>query len=340
MEEIILSPDEKAKLIKLHKNLKEKRLADRVKCILLLGSGYTHKQIAEILLLDDRTIGRYKELYSKGTDQLLEWNYKGRVTKLTKEQEKELSKHIEEQLYSSSKEIVAYIKLKYDVDFTHDGLVITLHRLGFSYKKTKSVPSKANRERQENFVKEYKKLRANLKSDEIIYFMDAVHPTHNSSPGYAWIKKGMEKEIKANTGRQRLNISGVYSPLDQEVIIRDDEKINSESTIEFFKMIELKHPELKRIYIILDNARYYHSKEVKHYLLTSKIELISLPSYSPNLNLIERLWKLLKEEVIYNRYYEKFTDFREAIYGFFEEKIPSLKSQLSTRLAENFRLVN
>ncbi|MDH4128752.1 MAG: IS630 family transposase, partial [Spirochaetota bacterium] len=77
----------------------------------------------------------------------------------------------------------------------------------------------------------YEELIANLKPDEKVYFMDAVHPTHNSISAYGWIKTGTEKKIKANTGRQRLNINGVYSPMDNEIIIRDDKTINSESTI-------------------------------------------------------------------------------------------------------------
>ena len=114
-------------------------------------------------------------------------------------------------------------------------------------------------------------------------------------PAYGWIKRGKEKGVKSNSGRQRIKINGVYSPIDGEIITRNDERINSQSTIELLKTIENKHPELSKIFIIRDNAKYYSSQLVKEYLETSKIEFIPLPSYSPNLNLIERLWKFFKK---------------------------------------------
>ena len=70
------------------------------------------------------------------------------------------------------------------------------------------------------------------------------------------------------------------------------------------------------MHVFCDNARYYKNKEVKKFLETSKIELHFLPPYSPNLNLIERLWKWMKERVMYNSYYESFEGFRNAVLGF------------------------
>lgn len=217
-------------------------------------------------------------------------------------------------------------------------MVITLHRLGFSYKKTKHVPSKANKEKQEEFLESYKKLRKELKQTEKIYFMDGVHPTHNSMPAYAWIKTGADKEIKSNTGRQQININGVYSPDDQEIIIRDDASINSTSTFELLKQIESKHPELTKIYIVRDNARYYVSKEVQAHVSTSRIEFVPLPSYSPNLNLIERLWKLMKKKVMYNKYYPDFEGFKNAIYDFFETGPLIYRDEIKSLLTENFHI--
>jgi len=148
--------------------------------------------------------------------------------------------------------------------------------------------------------------------------MDGVHPTHNVMPSYGWIKKGEDKEVKSNTGRQRINLNGLYCPLDNEIIIRDDNTINSQSTIKLLQEMEKKHPELDKIYVIRDNARYYTAEIVKDFLENSKIEFIALPSYSPNLNLIERLWKLFKKKTLYNKYYNSFLKFKNAVFDFFE----------------------
>ena len=79
------------------------------------------------------------------------------------------------------------------------------------------------------------------------------------------------------------------------------------------KKLEQKNRSLQRIFVVADNARYYRNRTVKAFLETSKIQIIFLPPYSPNLNLIERLWRFLKKIVLYNRYYERFVDFKEAI---------------------------
>ena len=92
------------------------------------------------------------------------------------------------------------------------------------------------------------------------------------------------------------------------------------------------------IYVICDNARYYRSKAVQAYLQDSRIKLVFLPAYAPNLNLIERLWKFFKKQVLYNRYYETFDDFRAACNDFFNNP-QRYQSQLRSLLTENFAII-
>ena len=80
-----------------------------------------------------------------------------------------------------------------------------------------------------------------------------------------------------------------------------------------YRALEQNNRSLQRIFVVADNARYYRNRTVKAFLETSKVQIIFLPPYSPNLNLIERLWRFLKKIVLYNRYYERFVDFKEAI---------------------------
>jgi len=99
-------------------------------------------------------------------------------------------------------------------------------------------------------------------------------------------------------GRQRLNINGVIDCNDLSAILRYDGIINTQSTIKLFQQIELQNPGAERIQIICDNARYYHAQLVKDYLANSRIELVFLTPYAPNLNLIERFWKFFKKTVL------------------------------------------
>ena len=173
------------------------------------------------------------------------------------------------------------------------------------------------------------------KEEEVLLFADGVHPQHNTKCSRAWIKIGQAKKIKSNTGRSRININGVYNPLNQDIIVHEAKTINAQTTIELFIKTELFYSNKTTIYMFADNARYYKNALIKHYLKTSRIKLIFLPAYSPNLNLIERLWKLMRKKVINSQYYEHFDDFKKAALSFFEncnENRPLLKNFIGDKM--------
>ncbi|MGH8477056.1 MAG: transposase [Methylococcales bacterium] len=108
--------------------------------------------------------------------------------------------------------------------------------------------------------------------------------------------------------------------------------------IKLFEQIEVCYPDVNKITIICDNARYYRSKLVQTYLNESKIELMFLPPYAPNLNLIERYWKYFKKNILYNRYFETFEEFKQACTRFFDHTEEHLES-LRSLLTENFQIL-
>lgn len=165
----------------------------------------------------------------------------------------------------------------------------------------------------------------------------AVHPQHNTHGSKAWLEKGTETFINCNSGRNRLNINGGYNPKNQDVIYIDDTTINAQSTIKLFDKIENQYPFLLTIYVISDNAKYYTCTLIKEYLQTSRIKLIHLPTYSPNLNLIERLWKFMRKKAINTCYYPKFKDFKENILSFFQN-IDQHKEELKSFIGNDFKI--
>jgi transposase len=167
---------------------------------------------------------------------------------------------------------------------------------------------------------------------------DAVHPQHNTRASYGWITSGENFDIASNSGRSRLNINGAINAHDvTRVVVREDQRINTESVINLFKALEQVEP-TGTIYVICDNARYYHSRAVKKWVKTSRIKQVFLPSYAPNLNLIERLWKFMRKKVISAYYYPTKEEFREAVLSFFAN-IKDFKSELENLMTLNFQII-
>lgn len=324
-----------------HRETKDKRLADRVKVILSLNAGYSFSQIADILLLDEGTLRRYYNNYIEGgVDGLLELHYIGGQSNLSTKQEEKLKLYLEENTKRTAKEVLSYITETFNTTYTVVGTTKLLHRLGFTYKKPKIIPGKADKAKQDAFIETYKKIKENLKASDQLYFLDSSHPEHNTKPSYGWILKGKahDKILKTNTGRERLNLNGALNFLDKTAVVLDEEKVNHKAVLKLLRKLEEKHPKGK-IYMILDNAAYYHAKEVTAWIKGHRrFKLIFLPSYSPNLNVIERLWKFFHQQVTWNRYFETFKEFKKETLKFFRH-LEKYRSDLDTLLTDNFHAV-
>lgn len=335
-----LNDRERAQLKIQHKQERDGRIRDRIKAVLLYDMEWSPQQIAEALFISDQAVRDHVDDYK--TSNKLSPESGGSEEKLSKKQSEQIEVHLREHTYLYVKDIISYVQTTFGIIYTVPGMRTWLQRHGFSYKKPAVVPGKANKERQQEWLAAYEKLRQGLPKDETICFIDGVHPTHNVQPAYGWIKKGVRKEIPANTGRSRLNLSGAIDMVSHNVLIQEDQTLNAESTIRFFQKIEEAYPCKRKIHVFCDNAPYYRNKTVQQYLATSKIALHFLPPYSPNLNPIERLWKWMKERVVYNTYYEHFEDFKEAVMGFFAvlstlAAESALGQALKSRVRDQFR---
>lgn len=330
MEKISLSAAERADLKQLHRTLKDRKSGDRIKAILMLDAGYSCIETAEVLLLDENTVTDWKKRYleRKNVTNWLFHECKGYSGKLSEIELKTVERYVEESLISDSKQVQKFILEKMSKPYTQNGVIELLKRLGFRYKQTTLIPSKQNPAIQKEFKEAYEAFSENLKMDEALLFLDAVHPQHNTKCSYAWIKTGQQKQIKSNSGKKRLNILGTYNPFTQDIVFEEHDTINAEAVIQFFKKVEAKYLSKASIFIVADQAPYFKSQEVKTYLQNSRIELIPLPTYSPNLNLIERLWKFLRKKVISNIYYEKFRHFKDAVFNFLSNESSEFKQAL------------
>ena len=194
-----------------------------------------------------------------------------------------------------------------------------LHQHGFSYKQFKGVVHKFDEQLQAEFVAGYDELKARVSDDEPILFMDAVHPTQATKLSCGWIRKGKNKTIQTTGSRTRLNIIGAIQLGHlSEAITAQYQTINSESVTDFLGQVREQYQSSGRIHLILDGAGYHRSEEVKQCAQALNIKLHYLPPYSPNLNPIERLWKVMNEHARNNRYFATAKEFRRQISDFFK----------------------
>ena len=332
-----LEPAERERLKGLHRGTRDGRVRDRIKVVLAADKGYTHAQIADMLLLSESAVREHLKDYETREGKLAPANG-GRVAKLDAGQAAGLVAHLEAVTYLRTSEIAAYVAATYGVQYSVSGMTAWLHAQGFSWKKPAARPGKADAAAQEAWIRHYEQTLNHLGDDETVYFVDAVHPTHAVKLSCGWIRTGTRKEVPSSSGRQRLNLLGACSLHSLTALVREAVTIDGAAVIAFFQHLERETKAPGTIHLFLDNARYFKSREVQAWLQTSRIRLHFLPPYSPNLNPIERLWRFMYQKVLSNQYFEKFSGFKAAIFGFFD-KISSYHSELQTRLTDNFQRI-
>ena len=336
MEYRKLTIREKDELKDRHYSEKDRRVCDRIKAVLMYDDGYKLEEIAKVLLLSHE--GIRKHLIDYHQNEKLSPENGGSYSKLSAEEEEKLIDHLEANSYVYARDIGLYIENSYGVPYTLTGVIKLLHRLGFSYKKPKLVPGKLDTAKQEEFKLQYSLLKGNLAVDEAIYFMDSVHPQYQTKAKFGWIRKNVVKTLPSFSGWKRKHIIGAINLEDLKVVTTDNPKVNGEHIIEFLTKLEEANKDKSKIYLICDNAGYHKSKKVKEHLQNTRIELLFLPPYSPNLNPIERLWKFMHSIVTNNRFYPDFESFTKSLHDFFD-KIPRYKDRLKTLINDNFQAI-
>lgn len=181
----------------------------------------------------------------------------------------------------------------------------------------------------------------NSNGEKVVMNFDPMHQIHNNENGYLWQLRGKEgtKKVPSNTGRRRLNILGAIDMVTLNIVpFITEENCNKETIKVFLNEVKKAYPKAKMITIFLDNARYQRNYEVQEYAEKLDIKLEFMPPYSPNLCLIERLWKFFKKKVINNKYYETYDEFYDTVCIFFQNW-HSYSDELKSLLTLKFEIV-
>jgi transposase len=171
-----------------------------------------------------------------------------------------------------------------------------------------------------------------------VFFVDAAHFVMGAFLCCVWSR--VRRFIRGASGRQRYSVLGAWNAGTQELVsITTDATVSAQTMCALLVKIAalgLQGP----ITLVLDNARYQHCALVMDKAKSLNIHLEFLPSYSPNLNLIERLWKFVKKQVLYGRHYATFTEFRAAIDDCLAKIPTEHRKSLASLMTHNFQTFN
>ena len=162
---------------------------------------------------------------------------------------------------------------------------------------------------------------------------------YHSNISYGWIPTGVDKPIETTGSRTRLNfIRGVRLNYLPDTITSRYDTINAYSVIDFFEPVKEFYPDQRTIHLVLDSAGYHRAHDVKEKARELGLTLHYLPPYSPNLNPVERWWKVMNERVRNNRYFASAKEFRPKIDDFFSITLPNIDNDLNSRINDNFQV--
>jgi transposase len=324
----------------LEANLKKTRDSSdwkRIFVILSYDEGQSVEELARLTRLSPWTIEEYLKEYSSH-NKTKNGPRGGSDSKLSETEARQLEDHLSKTTYLKVKDIVSYVRGAFDKEYSRTGMTGWLKERGFTFKRPEKVPGKLDPIKQSEFIELYKKLKASLGAKEELIFLDGIHPEYQSQAVCGWIKKGECKTLQTTGKQQRLHFIGALSLKNMNVFIREYKTIDADSMIVFLKQLE-EESKADYIHIILDNARAHKNHKLDEYLKTSRIRLHYLPPYSPNLNPIERLWKVFRETTLYNRFFPTCREFFEVVRGFFADKVHRIKPLLRRRISDNFQTI-
>lgn len=324
-------------LEKQHKKERDKRICDRIKAVLLRSEGWTLDQIAQALRIHHETVRTHIDDYEK--ESKLKPENGGSKSLLNNEQTHQLSKHLEGTTYLKVLDICAYVKETFGIEYSVAGMTKWLYGHDFSYKKPHATPAKADPEKQKEFVEFYQKLKEETHENEPIEFGDGVHPTMATKITYGWIKKGQEKPIATTASRSRMNLFGSLNLNTMSLTLNEYKTIDHKALGEHFKKLKEKYPDAPKIHLILDNGPYNKSKDTQEVAKKYGVVLHFLSTYSPNLNPIERLWKVMNEHVRNNTFFSSVKEFRTSILDFFKYTWKEISPHMRERINDHFKIV-
>ena len=347
MKTVELTAEQKKEIERRRKGSLDRRVYQRLTAILAVGAGKTREEVAQLLGVGLSQLGEWLRVFrNEGLDALCATHHKGDPGKLTPQQVEQLKAKVSTGCFRNSDQIRDWIQSTFAVSYSSSGVKDLLKRVGVSYHKVTGFLWKGDPDKQRAFVKRVARHKREAKRPGAPrtrrYYVDACHPVWGLDLVFrCWLLLGQRFLVGMGSGRKRLNILGAYGPDDHEYIdyrlTRDN--INGEQFVNFLRLLRSLHPETERFILYVDGARYYGSPVVKEWLKRHpEFHLSRIPAYSPNVNLIERLWKFMRAKALC-RWHKTFADMQAAISEVLDH-LGSYRGELQTLMTEKFHIVD
>jgi transposase len=346
MKPIVLDKKQRAEIEQRRQETHDKRIYARLSAVLWVADGRERKEVAALLGISVRQLTNWLRIYrNHGLPALCVLNYKGDPGKLTPRQVEQLKEKISKGHFRSSQQIQQWLKDDFGVTYSSSGVKDLLRRIGASYHQVSGFLWKGNPDKQRAFVKKVRRHQREAKREDAPstrrYYVDACHPIWGMDLVFrCWLLIGQRFLVGVGSGRSRLNILGAYCPDDQEYLdirlTRDN--INGEQFVNLLRLILATHPRTEKFILYVDGAKYYNKPVVKEWLARHpQFRLVTIPAYSPNCNLIERLWKFLRKEA-FNRWHKTFESMQNAVSEVLDH-LPKYRRELETLMTEKFHIL-
>ena len=298
---------------------------------------YPYRQIGFICGLHENTVAHWVRVYEKQGYQALLTNHYGTNQSALEEHRQSLLEDFAKEPPRTAGEAAERIRQMSGVERSPQQVRCFLKRHGLKFLKCGQVPAKADNEKQHQWADETLSpaIAAARKGEIHLFFMDAAHFVLGPFVCCLWCVARIF--LKAASGRNRINVLGAVHAISKKVVtLCNTTYITADTLIAFLGQLKKQYRD-KPIKIVLDNARYQHCALVIEAAKKLGIELLFLPPYSPNLNIIERLWKFTKKQVLYAKYYDKPKEFHQAIETFFKNINKQHKKELTSLLTLKFQ---
>jgi transposase len=339
---IQLTARQRQEIDERRRQAQDRRVYQRLSAVLWSDAGRTREEVAELLGISTRQVGQWLRIFrNKGLDELCTLHYRGDPGRLRPAQVERLRQEIARGAFHNAQQVRTWIEETFGVPYSVTGVKDLLRRIGASYHKVSGFFWKADVHKQREWVRKYRRHRREAGPSTRRYFVDACHPVWGVELLYScWLLVGQRFYVGVGNGRKRLNILGAYSPDDHDYVdLRlTKENITGEQFVKLLEALRAKHPETEKFILYLDNARYYSKPVVKEWLAAHReFRLVPLPAYSPNLNLIERLWKFLRKTAL-NRWHKTFEEMQAAVAGVLDH-LDRYRSELDSLMTEEFHIL-